>query len=223
MVDKIIILGNSIAAHIIYGILARDKSIEVVAFAVSARYIKEQEMFGKPVHAIENLVESYAPGSLKFINATGYKNLNQNRELLFRKVKELGYDFVTYIHQNATILTDDIGEGVFIMPGVVIEPYAVIGNNTVIWSNSVIAHHASISENCWIASGCVVAGQSVIGRNTFLGVNSTVVNNIVVGDYNLIGAGALISKNTSPQDVFLARSGEKHRFDSHNYVTFYGF
>lgn len=214
-------MGNSTAAKIIYPLLIQD-NYEVVAFSVNHAYLAEKEIFTKPVLPLEILPEQYSPSEYALVNAVGYSNNNQNREFIFNQAKSYGFKFLKYIHPSATVLSDNVKEGVFIMPGVVVEPAATLENNVVIWSNVVIAHHAQVDQHCWIASGSVIAGNAKIGRNTFIGVNATIVNEVSVGEYNIIGAGALITKNTSSNNVFLARSGEKHRFDSQVYSRFYG-
>ncbi len=221
MKKKIIIVGNGIAAEIVYGVLSRDKRFEIAAFTVHQNYMTFEKLFNLPVVALENLLNDYSPASHHVVMAVGYSNINQNREQLFNTLISHGYDIMSYLHPNATILSDNIGQGVFIMPGAVIEPHATIENNTVIWSNATIAHHVIVREHAWIASGTVIAGEALIGRNSFLGVNATVVNKISIGSYNIIGAGTLVSKDTPNNTVMLARSGEKHRFDSQSYSRFY--
>jgi carbonic anhydrase/acetyltransferase-like protein (isoleucine patch superfamily) len=61
-----------------------------------------------------------------------------------------------------------------------------------------------------------------VGRNSFLGVNSTIVNEVEIGEYNIIGAAALISKCTKPHTVHLARSGEPFRYSAEEYTKYFG-
>ena len=219
---KVILIGSALAAQLMYKVLQQDPSIEVTAFAVNEEFLDKLEIEGIKVYSIESLPKYFSPDDYVCINGVGYSNVNQNRESTFNQLKSLGYEFLTYIHPSATILTEEIGEGTFIMPGAVIEPFAEVGCNTVVWSNAVVAHHVIIGDNCWIASGVVIAGESEIKKNVFLGVNATITNKITVGEFNIVGAGALITKDTESEHVFLARSGEKHRFDSKNYAKFFG-
>jgi len=91
-----------------------------------------------------------------------------------------------------------------------------------VWCNVALAHHSHVSENCWIATGTVLSGNAKVLRNSFVGVNATVVNEITVGEYNIIGAAALISKDTKPNTVHLARSAEPFRYSSDEYVKYFG-
>lgn len=218
--QKIILIGAGVAAQVICTVLKEDPSVEIHGFAVHEVFITQNIIEGVPVVAIENLLNLYNPKDFFCINGVGYSNLNQNRESIFFEIKSLGYNFLTYAHPSANILSNKIGEGTFIMPGVVIEPYSKVGYNTVIWSNAVVAHHVEIENHCWVASGVVIAGESRIKKNVFLGINSTVIDKIIVGEYSLIGAGALITKDTADAGVFLTRPAEKHRFNSLDYTKF---
>lgn len=216
--DKLVIIGDAAGAEIMYAVIENDPRIEVSAFSVHNAFLKKPQMFGKQIVSFEDLPKLFPPAEFKLINAIGYSNINKNRESLFLQAKALGYDFYTYIHPSATILSKEIGEGTFVMAGVVIEPFTKIRANTVIWSNSVVAHHAIIDENCWVASGVIISGEARIKKNCFIGVNSTVVNKVVVEEYNILGAQTLITKNTAPSSVYISRSGEPHRFSSEDYA-----
>jgi carbonic anhydrase/acetyltransferase-like protein (isoleucine patch superfamily) len=91
-----------------------------------------------------------------------------------------------------------------------------------IWCNVTLAHHSHVEKHCWVASGAVISGQAHISRNAFLGVNSTIVNEITIGEFNIVGAAAMISKNTKPSTVHLSRSAEQFRYSSDEYVKFFG-
>ena len=53
----------------------------------------------------------------------------------------------------------------------------------------------------------ILSGEVKIGLNTFLGVGCTIVNKVDVGSYNIIGAGATITKCTNAYEVYLTKSG----------------
>jgi sugar O-acyltransferase (sialic acid O-acetyltransferase NeuD family) len=218
MKTKVIIIGNAITAQIMFSVLSKDSELDVVAFSAHERFITTDQLFDTKIIPFENLMNEYPPAEVKLINAIGYSNVNKNREKIFAEAKAQGYSFLTYLHPSVSHFSKELGEGVFIMPGAVIEPFSTIGDNSVIWSNVVIAHHSVIEEHCWIASGSVIAGEARVKRNSFLGINASIVNKITVGEYNIIGARSLITKNTNANSVYLARSGELHRFPSDVYA-----
>jgi sugar O-acyltransferase (sialic acid O-acetyltransferase NeuD family) len=219
---KIIIIGNEIGAKTLYGYLNNDDRYQVVAFSVDKEYITEKQLYGLPVIPIGDLISNYSTTIFSIVLGLGYKNLNRNREQMFVKIKEMGYAIETYIHPTAVILNDNnIGEGSMIFAGSVVEPFTKIGKNTLVWANCVIAHNAEVGDNCWIASQTIISGEARVCKNVFLGINCTICNNVTIADNNIIGASTLISKCTQPNEVYLSRMGEKHRFDAENYAKFY--
>jgi sugar O-acyltransferase (sialic acid O-acetyltransferase NeuD family) len=221
--QKIIIIGNAIAAEILYGYLKNDMRYEVVAFSANKQYLSEKQLFNIDVVDFEILKEKYSINEYKIILGMGYSNLSKDRTKMFQKVKELGYEIETYLHPDAKIYNENnIGEGSIVLANSVIEPYSIVGINSVIWANCTIAHHSVIEDNCWIASGSVIAGEAKIKSNCFLGVNATIVDKIIVESFNIVGANTMISKNTKPNEVYLSRNGEKHRFGANDYVQYFG-
>lgn len=219
---KIIIIGNKIGAKTIYGYLSQDKRYQVDAFCVDKEFIEKQELVDLPVVSFDVLKQKYPNTEYTIVLGIGYTKLNQNRENMFLRIKDMGYTIETYIHPSAIILNGNkIGEGSMVFAGSIIEPNTIIGENSLIWSNCVIAHNAEVKDNCWIAANSIVSAEATIQNNTFIGVNCTITNHVEVSEFNIIGAGALISKNTKPNEVYLSRISEKHRFDSTNYSKFY--
>lgn len=221
--QKIILIGNSIAAEILFAYLELDNRYEVTSFCVDKEYIDKTKLFDIDVIDFQDLEKNCTPENYKVMLAMGYNNVNQDRAKMFDRIKKLGYEIETYIHPNAIIFNkNNIGEGSVILANTVIEPYTVIGKNSYIWTNCTIAHHSVIEDHCWIASSSVISGEAHVKSYCFLGVSSTIVNKVIVEELNIIGAGAMISKNTKRDEVYLSGSGQKHRFNSCDYAQYIG-
>jgi acetyltransferase-like isoleucine patch superfamily enzyme len=94
-----------------------------------------------------------------------------------------------------------VGDNCFIFEDNVIQPFVRIGNDVVIWSGNHIGHHSLIEDHCFIASHAVISGRVTIGRNSFVGVNATFRDGVTVAPQCVIGAGALILRDTSAREV----------------------
>lgn len=217
---KIIMIGNSISAELMYEYLRYDGRYQVEAFAVDTQFVKEKSLFDRPVVDLADLTAQYPPSSNRVLLAVGYGDLNRNRERIFARLKQMGYAVETYIHPDAKIYGNRIGEGSIIMPNAFIDVYAQIGANTVIWGNCSVAHHANVGANCWLATGCVLSAGVELGDNSFVGVSATVVNNVRVGSHNIIGAGSLIVRNTVDFEVYISRQTDKFRLGAEDYLRF---
>lgn len=221
--QSVILIGNSITAEVLYHLINEDNRYRIEGFAVDKEYIKEHKFLGCDVIEINDIPKMFDKSVVKVILAIGYKNLNQNRENIYNRIAEIGFDIETYIHQKAMVYTKDIGKGSIILPGSILDPCSKIGRNTVIWSNVVCAHHSVVGDNCWIASGSVVSGEAEVKNNSFIGVGAIIVNKVVIAEYNIIGARAFMTKSTSAEEVFLTKSAEKIPFKSKEYANVYGY
>lgn len=220
---KIILAGNAITAGILYFYLRGDSRYEVIGLTVDDEFLPLGGIDGLKAVGLSEVATAFPPEQCQVIMAAGYNDLNRVRESLFSRLKNMGYAIETYVHPDARVYTGfPLGEGSVVLPGAVIEPYVRIGANTMVWCNVTLAHHCNLAENCWIAAGTVVSGQATVLRNSFIGVNATIVNEVTVGEYNIVGACALISKDTKSHAVHLARSAEPFRYSSEDYVKFFG-
>jgi UDP-3-O-[3-hydroxymyristoyl] glucosamine N-acyltransferase len=73
-----------------------------------------------------------------------------------------------------------------------------------LWSGNHIGHDAIIDDHCFLASHIVVSGRVRIGEACFIGVNATLRNAITLAPRTLVGAGAVIMKDTTEGAVYLA-------------------
>jgi acetyltransferase-like isoleucine patch superfamily enzyme len=56
----------------------------------------------------------------------------------------------------------------------------------------------------------VISGNTTIGPYTFVGVNATFRDGINIGARNIVGAGAVMMRDTSDGDVYPVRHSEAH-------------
>ena len=120
------------------------------------------------------------------------------------ETKKRGYTLVNYISTRCSNLTQfPIGDNCFILEDNTIQPYVRIGNNVTLWSGNHIGHDSVIEDHNFISSHVVISGHCTIKSYCFLGVNATLRNGITIAEENIIGAGAIIMKNTKHKDVYL--------------------
>jgi sugar O-acyltransferase (sialic acid O-acetyltransferase NeuD family) len=218
---RLVLAGNAVTAEILLAYLKQDSRYEVAGLTVDDEYVGKGTVSTVPTTPLSRLQGTFPPGSCRILMAVGYDNLNRARASLFQRLKDMGYTMETYVHPQALVHTErPIGEGSIVLPGAVLEPQAMVGSNSMIWCNVTVAHH--VGDNCWVAAGTVIAGQARVGKNSFVGVNATIVNKVAVGDNNIIGAGALVSRDTKPSTVHLARSAEPFRYSAEDYVKHFG-
>ncbi|MCI9439408.1 MAG: hypothetical protein HFH85_20120 [Lachnospiraceae bacterium] len=92
----------------------------------------------------------------------------------------------------------------FYIENSVIQPFTEIGDDTILWNGNFIGHHTKIGNHCFISSHVVVNGVVQIVDYTFIGANATVRNGARICADNLIGAGAVITKDTAEGEVYVS-------------------
>lgn len=208
MKKKLIIFGLGDLARIALLYFNQTTQYEVVAFTLSKSYISSDHYLNFPLIPFETVHLDYPPDEVDMFIAIGYSDLNKIRARFYQEAKQKGYHLASYISPHATVLTDQIGDNVFIFEDNTIQPFVKIGNNVILWSGNHIGHDAIIHDHCFITSHVVLAGWTVVGAHSFIGINATIRDKVSIGEKNIIGAGALITKNTEAGKIYKTKPAE---------------
>lgn len=153
---------------------------------------------------MEDIEHKYPPNDYFAFVAMAGSHLNRDRTMVYNKVKQFGYRLVSYVSSKAFVWHNvKIGENCFILEDNTLQPFTEIGNNVVMWSGNHLGHQSKIKDNCFITSHVVISGFCTIGENTFMGVNSSVRDEVGIAKDNVIGMGAVITKNTEENRVYI--------------------
>lgn len=144
----------------------------------------------------QDLANYYAQGiKYGFITIGGVGD-NSHRIKLYKKAKNIGYDFPIVIDPTAIISSSvHIGEGTFVGKGAIINVDTHIGKNCIINTGVIIDHDGNVESHTHIAPGTTLSGNVSIGEGSHIGTNSTIIQNISVGRDTLIGAGSVVVKD----------------------------
>ena len=206
---KLVIFGAGDIARLAHYYFTRDSEHDVVGFAVDAKYRQGDTFLDLPLLPFEEIANTYAPGEYKMFVALSYARMNKLREEKYRQAKASGYELVSYVSSRCSFLTDyPVGDNCFILEDNTIQPFVKIGSNVTLWSGNHIGHDAVIEDHCFLASHIVVSGYVRIRNNCFIGVNATLRNSITIAPETLIGAGAVIMKDTVEKGVYLPQRAE---------------
>ena len=116
-----------------------------------------------------------------------------------------------------------IGDNVGIWSNSVIDYGCRIGNNVKIHSNVYVAQFTTIEDDAFLAPGvsvandmrplcaeCTHAGGPTIKRGARIGVNVTILPGVVIGEYALVGAGSVVTKDVPPHAVVYGNPARVH-------------
>lgn len=216
---ELIVVGLGASADVTAQIFRESTDKRIKFFAVDREYIDRSDHQGRPVLALEDVLERENPEKVEFFVSIGYGTMNSIRMKKFQQIKASGFKLASLIHPQTCLPANfKFGENCFIMNGVNIHPYVSIGDNNFLWSGTTLCHHVTVGSHCWFTSGSTVAGNTNIGNRCFFGVGSSVTNNLEVGDQCFIGAGALVSKNMKDEQVVIRKGDETHQLPSGDFL-----
>jgi UDP-3-O-[3-hydroxymyristoyl] glucosamine N-acyltransferase len=203
---QLLIFGLGDIAEVAHDCFESDTDYEVIGHVVHEKYMPNKHQIEFEVFPFENIGLTHPCNEYSIFIALGYKNLNYNKKLIYNLVKEKGYCTPNYIHSNAVIMTDKIGENNFVLENAVIQARATIGNNNLIGAQSLIGHHSEIKNHNYIGSTACLCGHNKIGSLNFVGSKSVTAGHVTIGDSNYIGPSCKVFNNLNNDEVLIERS-----------------
>lgn len=108
-----------------------------------------------------------------------------------------------------------IGHNFSIWSNSIIDYGCIIGNNVKVHSNVYVAQFTTIEDDAFLAPGVMVANDlhpgcrfsqecmrgPVIQRGAQVGINVTLLPRVVIGEYAIIGAGSVVTRDVPPRTV----------------------
>jgi acetyltransferase-like isoleucine patch superfamily enzyme len=83
-----------------------------------------------------------------------------------------------------------------------------IGDDVIITAMSIILTHDMSIKN---TKGKEIIGKVTIGKGAFIGMNSTILPGVTIGNYCIIGAGTVVSKDTEDYSVYIGNAAIRLR------------
>ncbi len=117
---------------------------------------------------------------------------------------------VSLAHPNSVIAEDvTIGPGTIIMAGAVINPGVKIGCGCIVNTSSSIDHDCLIEDFVHVAVGAHIAGTCFIGKKTWIGAGAILSNNTSIISDVTIGAGTVVIKDIKEPGIYVGVPAER--------------
>lgn len=151
-----------------------------------SRIINGYTVYAESSRDLKQLFSSYD----EVIVATGSNDL---REYKCSILKKMGVAMATLIHPSAVVSPfAKVGAGCTVLANSVINTNAFIDVGCIINNGAIVDHDCIVNEYVNICPNVSIAGHTQIGRKTFIGVGASIIDEIVVGDNVIIGAGSVV-------------------------------
>jgi sugar O-acyltransferase (sialic acid O-acetyltransferase NeuD family) len=204
MPRPLVLVGAGEFAQIACEYFQHDSDRDVLAFSVEREYLMQPLLAERPVVPYESLEEHFPPDEVDLFVAIPASQLNRLRKRFYLDAKRRGYRLASYVSSRAFVWRNaEIGENCFIFENNVIQPFVRVGDNCVLWSGNHVGHRTVIEDHVFVSSHAVISGYCVIGEGSFIGVNSTFNDHVKVAPDNIIGSGALVTRDTEPGRVYV--------------------
>jgi sugar O-acyltransferase (sialic acid O-acetyltransferase NeuD family) len=152
-----------------------------------------------------------------FINGIGSPSNFWRKEEIISKSGLSADRFENIIHPTASVShMSKLGRGVVVFQNVTITSNVSIGNHVIILPNSIISHDDIIGDYTCVAGGVCISGCVVIGYSCYVGTNSSIIGNVKIGDYSLIGMGSIVLNDVAENTVVAGNPAKVIRRTSEN-------
>lgn len=167
-----------------------------------------------PRHVDDNVILGYMTGrSLANTELQIGRNAYLRSGTIIYAGSTIGSGFETG-HNVVVREENDIGDDVGIWGNTVIDYGCRIGNNVKVHTNCYIAQFTVIEDDVFVAPGvsiandphplctqCTEAGGPTIKQGARIGVNVTILPGVTIGEYALVGAGSVVTKDVPAYTV----------------------
>lgn len=127
---------------------------------------------------------------------------------------KLGKNVRIFNPDQVNIFGCEIGDESFIGPFVEITRNTKIGKNCVIESHAFLCDSVTLEDNVFISHGAMFTNdlypqvgihvdyiKTLIKKWASIGTNSTIIAGVTVGEYSVVGAGAVVTRDVPPFSI----------------------
>jgi sugar O-acyltransferase (sialic acid O-acetyltransferase NeuD family) len=125
--------------------------------------------------------------------------------------------FETIVHPTASVSeAATLGSGTVVFPNATITHYVSVGSHVIVEPATLLGHDVFVGDYCCITPGVCLTGGVHIEQSCYLGCNCTVRNNVRVGEYSLVGMGAVVLDDVPRNSVVVGNPARVLRKTSEN-------
>jgi len=199
VIKKVVVYGNTVLSKALYYDAINNPDFEIACFTVDEEYLHDPVFLGLPQINLKEINKLYPPDEYDMITIYGGYSCMRNRELMYSKAKNKGYNLRNYISPSCNITTEiHMGENNLILGQTHIGSGGKMGSNNIIREQVYLGHNFVIGNNNFIGPGCKIGGNSIIENTCYIGLGATIINNTTLSEETLVGVGSVVIRNTKP-------------------------
>lgn len=193
---NILIYGASGHAKMIVEIIRKNNNYNIIGFIDSFKPANEEIYGYRVIGNLDSLQEILHSHNIEGIHI-GVGD-NYTRQMAYEKISKIAPDleYISVVHPSA-IVADDvvIPRGTVIMADVTVNANAKIGEFCILNTKSSLGHDSVMADFSSLASGAIIGGNVHIGYCSAICLRASIIQNITIGDYTVVGAASLVLKS----------------------------
>jgi sugar O-acyltransferase (sialic acid O-acetyltransferase NeuD family) len=137
---------------------------------------------------------------------------NNLRRTLCERVATLGFELATLVADTARVSPyASVLPGAAVLHGALIGPRSEIGTGAVVNTAASVDHDCIVEEFAHIAPGTHLAGGVRIGAGALAGVGASVIPDVHVGSWAVVGAGSVVTTHVPPRVTVVGSPARQRR------------
>jgi sugar O-acyltransferase (sialic acid O-acetyltransferase NeuD family) len=194
---QVFIAGAGGMGRVIYDFLIKSGKVKVTGFFDDNPKYYGKKVCGIPVFKLDelNTDNKNCEVLLGILDPISRKNFVQ-------RIKEREFPLLEF-HSDSAIISPyaRIGKGCSILDFSFVMNNAQISDFVHVHFNCAIGHDVVVGAYSTVAPSCIIGGYAKIGEGVKLGMGVKVLPGIEIGDYAVIGANSLVTKNLSANSI----------------------
>jgi sugar O-acyltransferase (sialic acid O-acetyltransferase NeuD family) len=168
---------------------------DIIGFVDDSKELHGKKLNGYPVLGGLDWLEKNNKANPGCVCAIGQPEI---RKKVVSKLKRIDVKFYNAVHPSV-IMSElvKLGEDVIISAGSILTVNIQVGDHVHIDTNCSIAHDVVIGSYCRLSPGVKINGCDRLGEGVFIGSGATLVQEISVGNWSTVGAGAVVTEDVS--------------------------
>jgi sugar O-acyltransferase (sialic acid O-acetyltransferase NeuD family) len=137
---------------------------------------------------------------------------NRRRSTLTATVIQHGFQLATVVATTARVSPSaQVGPGSAIMHGALVGPRSRIGVGCVVNTAASVDHDCTLEDFVHVAPGSHLAGRVHMGTGGFAGVGVSIIPELTVGAWAVIGAGSTVIDTIAPATTVVGAPARTRR------------
>jgi sugar O-acyltransferase (sialic acid O-acetyltransferase NeuD family) len=166
--------------------------LDVVGFADDDAARRGEFLLGLQVRATgqDEAVQLCRAEGAGYVVAIG---ANAVRKRVFDALRQSGLHPFTIVHPSARIAPSArLGAGTVVFACAVVNADATVGEDVIINTAASVDHDCVLGSHTHVSPGAHLGGMVQVGEGAHVGIGSSVRNNVSIGAWSTIGAGAVV-------------------------------